>query len=658
MKSNRRIYLYLGILLLILIIGAAVGADHLTKVGPYYVDGRISSLEPSAPFPPSLRHPLGTDPLGRDLWSRILFGARWSLLFAAVTAIGRIVIAVPLAWLAVVGPRPFRWLVEKLYVLTNTVPPLLLYLILLAVPAVRTIGLLPSIVLTLSLLTLWEWPRLAGTIKGRMEQLMHEGYVEGAIATGAGNGRLFRIHLLPHLMPLLLRVGVGEMGQVLLTIAHLGLFGVWMGGGSVELVENARGATVQMITTSIPEWGTLLSEARLYLRSAPWIPLAPAAAFFVAITSFHLVAQGLEAIPVRVRHLKWWGLGVASVFTLVFGFAWLQTAEVFAAAPAMAATAPVLRQPGPGVTIDLNAVVQAAAKKAEEAKRNPPASAYMDMKGFQTDLKAFYVPWDPSMEAFYRRFEVNRIGYTADRAALRVKEIVGAEALGRPRFWLYPTMEAFAAATGGAEGTWAVVGDDIALAPSFARGLVPPELVRALVYAQIQAFSERAGFMDPVIMGRLEIEMADLSPYRPDWQALVGTRLPTLKELFDPSSGLQAGDKAYMTTTALLVEFLKEEGRESLTAAEAPSMAAKFEEYLYDRMADQSMLTVPAVRRQFPPELLTAFEADATGQQRLLMHATEEVNGRKVTVLTKGSDGIGLSAEHWQEVDGRWQRVE
>lgn len=653
----RRLYLYLGILLLVVIIGAAVGADHLTQVGPYYVDGRTSSLEPSAPFPPSLRHLLGTDSLGRDLWSRIIFGARWSLLFAAVTAIGRILLALPLAWLAVVGPKPFRWLVEKPYVLTNTVPPLLLYLILLAVPAVRTIGLIPSIVLTLSLLTLWEWPRLAGTIKGRMEQLMQEGYVEGAIASGAANGRLFRIHLLPHLMPLLLRVGVGEMGQVLLTIAHLGLFGVWVGGGSVELVENPRGATVQLITTSIPEWGTLLSEARLYLRSAPWIPLAPAAAFFVAITSFHLVAQGLEAIPVRVRHLKWWGLGVASVFTLVCGFAWLQTAAVFAAAPAMAATAPVLRQPGPGVSVSMEAV-QAAAQRAEEAKRNPPASSYMDMKGFQTDLKAFYVPWDPSMEAFYRRFEVNRIGYTADRAALRVKEIVGAEALGRPRFWLYPTMEAFAAATGGAQGTWAVIGDDIALAPNFTRGMVSAEIVRALVYTQIQAFGQRAGFMDPVIMGRLEIEMADLSTYRPDWQALVGSRLPSLTELYDAASGLKAGDKAYMTTTALLVEFLKEEGRESLAAAEVPSMAAKFDVYLYDRMADQSMLTVPAVSREFPPELLTAFEADAKGQQRLLMHAVKEVNGRKVSVLTKGPDGIRLSEEHWQEVDGRWQRAQ
>lgn len=653
MKS-RRLYLYLGILLLVLIIGGAVGADLITKVNPYYVQSRISALEPSAPFPPSAMHPLGTDSLGRDLWSRIAFGARWSLLFAAVVAIGRIVIALPLAWLAVVGPRPFRWLVEKLYVLTNTVPPLLLYLILLAVPAVRTIGLLPSIVLTLTLLTLWEWPRLAGTIKGRMEQLMQEGYVEGAIAAGAGNGRLFRIHLLPHLMPLLLRVGVGEMGQVLLTIAHLGLFGVWVGGGSIELMENSRGAEVQVLTTSIPEWGTLLSEARLYLRSAPWIPLAPAAAFFLAITSFHLVAQGLEAIPVRVRHLKWWGLGVASVALLVFGFSWLQTREVFKAAPAMAAAAPQLRTNVPGMQVD-----PAALKAAEELAKVPPATAYMDMKGFQTDLKAFYVPWDPSREAFFRRFEVNRIGYAADRATLRVREIVGAEALGRPVFWLFPTNEAFAAATGGAKSTWAVInGGEIAIAPGFTRGLVAPELVRTLVYTQIQAFSQRAGEMDPVLMGRLEIEMADLDPYRPDWQALVGSRLPSLTELYANSDSLEAGNKVYMTATALLVEFLEADGRQSLTAAEAPAMAAKFDAYVYQRLAEQSMLTVPAVRKEFPAALLTTFEAASQGQERILMHAVKDGNGRKVTVLTKGADGVRLSRERWEEVSGSWQRVQ
>ncbi|HLO02692.1 MAG TPA: ABC transporter permease subunit, partial [Symbiobacteriaceae bacterium] len=643
MKS-RRFYLYLGLFLLLIIVGIAIGADHVTKVNPYYVESRISALEPKAPFPPSAMHPLGTDSLGRDLWSRIAFGARWSLLFAAVVAFGRILIALPLAWLAVVGPKPFRWLVEKLYVLTNTVPPLLLYLILLAVPAVRTIGLLPSIVLTLTLLTLWEWPRLAGTIKGRMEQLMQEGYVEGAIATGAGNGRLFRIHLLPHLMPLLLRVSVGEMGQVLLTIAHLGLFGVWVGGGSIELVENSRGAEVQVLTTSIPEWGTLLSEARDWLRSAPWIPLAPAGAFFLAITSFHLVAQGLEAIPVRVRHLKWWGMGVASVAVLVFGFSWLQTREVFAAAPAMAAAAPQMRTNAPGVSVAL--------KSGPEQAKIPPASAYMEMKGFQTDLRALYVPWDPSREAFFRRFEVNRIAYAADRAASRVKLIVGAEALGRPTFWLYPTPESFAAVTDGAQGNWAVVDGQIAIAPGFTKGLVAPELVRALVYTQIQAFSQRAGVVDPIVMGRLEKEMADLNPYRPDWQALVGSRLPSLTELYAPSQGLKAGEKAYMTATALLVEFLAAEGRQTLTTAAVPTLAAKYDAFLYARIADQSMLTVPAVRREIPAALITAFEAAAKGQERLLMHAVPEGTGRKVTVLTKDVEGVKLSAERWEEVSG------
>jgi peptide/nickel transport system permease protein len=649
MKS-RRLYLYLGLCLLVLIVGVAIGAEFLTKVSPYYVESRLSALEPKAPFPPSAQHPLGTDPLGRDLWSRIAFGARWSLLFAAVVAFGRMLIATPLAWLAVIGPRPFGWLVEKLYVLTNTVPPLLLYLILLAVPAIRTIGLVPSLVLTLTLLTLWEWPRLAGTIKGRMEQLLQEGYVEGAIATGASRGRLFRIHLLPHLMPLLLRTGVGEMGQVLLTIAHLGLFGVWLGGGSLELVDNGRGGDVPIITTSIPEWGTLLSEARTWLRSAPWIPLAPAGAFFLAISGFHLLAQGLEAIPVRVRHLRWWGLGVAGTAALILGFGWLQTRDVLAAAPAMAARLPIPRGVDP-------AIVQKAIDAAAKAQ-NPPETAYMRMKGFHTDLMAFYVPWDPSVEAFQRRFTVNRVAYAADRAALRVKEIIGAEALGRPRLWLYPTDVAFEAATGAKGQTWAVVNDEIALSPRFAVGLVSKDLARALVYTQIQAFSQRAGRMDPVVMGRLERELTELPSYRPDWQALVGSRLPNLTVLYDASSNLRAGDKPYMTVAALLVEFLEANGRQTLTAAEAPGLAAQFDQYLYDRLAEQSMLTVPAVRREFPEALITAFAEAAKGQPRVLMHALQEGKARKVIVLTKDADGVKLTAERWQENGGRWERVQ
>jgi peptide/nickel transport system permease protein len=602
--KGRRLYLWLGLALILLIIGVALGAEHLTKVNPYYVESRISSLEAKAPFPPSAQHLLGTDSLGRDLWSRIAFGARWSLLFAVVVAFGRILIGLPMAWLAVFGPRPFKWLVERLYVLTNTVPPLLLYLVLLAAPAVRLIGLMPSIVLTVSLLTLWEWPRLAGTLKGRLEQLSHEGYVEGAIATGAGPWRLFRLHLLPPLMPLLLRLGVGEMGQVLLTVAHLGLFGVWLGGGSVELVDNGRGGELQILTTSIPEWGTLLSEARLWLRSAPWIPLAPAGAFFVAITGFNLVAQGLEAIPVRTRNLRWWGIGGTAVGALLLLFVGLQGREVLAAAPAMAT--PAIVRNGPGVQIDTAVATPVSGDEA-------PDSAYMDLKGFRTDLRALYVPWDPSLAAVQRRFTVNRAAFAADRAAERVEALVGAKALGRPVLKLYASDKGFQRATNEPAGrTWTVQNGEIAIAPSFLKGLVTKELVRALIYTELQAVSERAGTLDPVVMGRLEQELGELKPYRPDWQAMVGMRLPGLKELQGGSSAsLRVGDKPYMTGAAFLVDFLGQQGSQALPTEGLSDLEGPFATFVYDRMADQSMLTVPAVRREIPEDLIQAFDAQA-----------------------------------------------
>jgi peptide/nickel transport system permease protein len=330
-NRSRRWYLIAGGIMVATILFIAIFADHLTTVSPYYADAKLSIMQGTPPFPPSQVHPLGTDAFGRDVWARIAFGARWSLLFAFLIMGARMLLAVPMAIASAFGPRFIGWLTGRLYVYTSAIPPLLIYLLVLSLPTKLHIGLWPSIIIAITLMTLVEWPRIALVLKGRLEELSTEQFVEGAIAVGASPWRIFWVHLMPHLWPTLLNIVVAEIGRGLLIIAQLGIFGVLMGGGIQDSMETATGSTLLITTTGIPEWATLLSDARNSLFQAPWLPISAATAFFLGIVGFNLLSQGLEGLTFSMERVKarttgrlsahWrWAMVIVSVGLLLWHF--------------------------------------------------------------------------------------------------------------------------------------------------------------------------------------------------------------------------------------------------------------------------------------------------------------------------------------------------
>lgn len=304
MKRSRRWYLIGGGLIVAGLLLVAIFAAKITPVSPDYWDAKSSVLDGVPPFPPGPGHLLGTDDYGRDIWSRVVYGTRWSLFFGALVMAARMLIAVPMAVLCAYGPKRVGWLVDKLYVMTSAVPPLLIYLLLLSHQGLRTIGLWPSVVLTASLLALVEWPRVAVVLKGRMDQLSAEPFVEGAVASGGTRWEIFRTHLLPHLWPTLLHLMAAEMARALLMIAQLGIFGILFGGGVLIVIDNGHGGDKWILTTGIPEWSSLLSDGRYYILSRPWIPFPPAVAFLTAVTGFTVLSQGLEGFNLSIGRIK------------------------------------------------------------------------------------------------------------------------------------------------------------------------------------------------------------------------------------------------------------------------------------------------------------------------------------------------------------------
>jgi hypothetical protein len=187
------------------------------------------------------------------------------------------------------------WLLGRFYILTGSVPPLIIYLLMLSNDYIRLMGLWPCLALTVALLAFFEWPRVAVSLQGRLETLLAQPFMEGAIAVGASSRQIYRQHLRPYLLPLMLQVGAQELARALLVVGQLGVFGIMSGGGVLADLTGIRNEVI----SGVPEWGATLAEGRKYARIAPWMVLAPGLAFFATIAGANWLALGLEggALP-------------------------------------------------------------------------------------------------------------------------------------------------------------------------------------------------------------------------------------------------------------------------------------------------------------------------------------------------------------------------
>jgi peptide/nickel transport system permease protein len=250
----------MGMLLFIMIL--AILAPVLPFRDPKAVNMREKLL------PPTTAHPMGTDDLGRDILSRVVYGARTSLL-VSIVVVG---CASVLGMLVGLAAGYFGGLADELMMRTTDIflafPGLMLAM---AVAVVLGPGIGPTIV-ALSLVW-WPWyARLA-----RSEALRHKqaDFVEAARALGAPTWRILRSHILPNsLSPLIVQATL-DMGYAILTTAALSFIGLG----------------VQEPTA---EWGAMLNIGRKYLLSSWWFITFPGLAIFVTVLAINLAGDGLR----------------------------------------------------------------------------------------------------------------------------------------------------------------------------------------------------------------------------------------------------------------------------------------------------------------------------------------------------------------------------
>lgn len=252
----------LGMALLGLLV---VGAVFAPLIAPYNPDG----FDAAAKFlPPSSHHLFGTDDVGRDLFSRVLYGARYSL--TAGCAILAIAAGLGTA-IGLVAGYAGGLLDEVLMRITDMF--LAFPALILAMCVAAALG--PSLVnATLATAIVW-WPWYARLVRGQVLQLRNEAFVSVARLAGASRTRILFRHILPNCTtPIIVQMSL-DLGYAILTLAALSFIGL-----------GAQPPT--------PEWGSMIAVGRDYYLTQWWYVTFPGIAIFVSVLAANLVGDGLQ----------------------------------------------------------------------------------------------------------------------------------------------------------------------------------------------------------------------------------------------------------------------------------------------------------------------------------------------------------------------------
>ncbi|SDR43426.1 nickel transporter permease [Natronobacterium texcoconense] len=219
---------------------------------------------------PSMAHPLGTDQLGRDVFSRLLYGARLSLGIAVAVTTIRLVLG---STVGLVAGFVGGWVDEFLMRLVDVqlaFPGLVLALVIAGIlgPSLRNVMVALAVV---------GWGSYARIVRGSVLSMREREFIDAAQLMGVSRPRIAVRHLLPNVVSPVVVLATMNLGTVILGTAGLSFIGL-----------GAQPPT--------PEWGTMLSAGRHHLRDAWWIANAPGAAIMLTVLGFNLLGDGLRDV--------------------------------------------------------------------------------------------------------------------------------------------------------------------------------------------------------------------------------------------------------------------------------------------------------------------------------------------------------------------------
>lgn len=254
----------LGLMLILFFILLAIFAPVLTHFD-YKAQDLTNRLQP-----PSSEHWFGTDDLGRDLFTRVIYGARISLWVGFFSVVGSIIVGTFLGILAGYYGKWVDTLISRLFDIMLAFPSILL-----AIAIVAALG--PSLQNALLAIAIVNIPTFGRLVRAKVLSLKEEEFIMAARAQGMKDRRILLHHVLPNSLAPIIVQGTLGIATAILEAAALGFLG--MGAQPPE-----------------PEWGKMLSDSRQFIQLAPWTVIFPGISIMFTVLGFNLMGDGLRDV--------------------------------------------------------------------------------------------------------------------------------------------------------------------------------------------------------------------------------------------------------------------------------------------------------------------------------------------------------------------------
>lgn len=260
----------IGLAIVVAVVGMAALADVIAPYDPTATDwGAVRAA-------PSLAHPFGGDEVGRDVLSRIIYGARASLGAGLVSVGLAVALGLPIG---LVAGYAGGWVDGAIMRLTDAL--LAIPFLILAIALAAFLG--PSLGNAMIAIGITATPIFVRLTRGQVMSVKVEDYVEAARAMGNPRWRIALFHILPNIMPALLVQATLSIAAAIIAEAALSFLGLGQ-------------------QPPAPSWGSMLNTAQRFLTNAPWMAIWPGLAIFLVVLSFNLVGDGLrDALDPRER---------------------------------------------------------------------------------------------------------------------------------------------------------------------------------------------------------------------------------------------------------------------------------------------------------------------------------------------------------------------
>ncbi|GGJ61006.1 peptide/nickel transport system permease protein [Anoxybacillus voinovskiensis] len=267
-KKNKVALVGMGIVVFFILL-----AIFAPLLAPYGINDQNLSLRLQAP---SKDHLFGTDDFGRDILSRVIYGARISLWVGFFSVLGSVIVGSLLGIVAGYYGRLVDGVISRIFDIMLAFPSILL-----AIGIVAVLG--PSLQNALIAIAVINIPNFGRLIRSRVLSIKQEEYIMAAKAIGMSDARILFHHILPNSMAPIIVQGTLAIATAIIEAAALGFLGL--------------GAQPPN-----PEWGTMLASSKEFLTQAPWTMIFPGLAIMLTVLGFNLMGDGLrDALDPRMK---------------------------------------------------------------------------------------------------------------------------------------------------------------------------------------------------------------------------------------------------------------------------------------------------------------------------------------------------------------------